>query len=161
GYASVAVRRGRVFTIGKRGRDVVVTALKAATGKRGWARTISTTARIPCSTPTVDNDRRYALTPDCGLVCLQSASGEVCWQRNLLRDFGGRMMSGRGYGESPLVDGEKLLCTPGGPDAALVALDKRTGAVLWRAKVPDLGASGRDGAGFSSVVVTEAAGVRQ
>jgi outer membrane protein assembly factor BamB len=140
---------------------VVVTALEAATGKRGWARTIGTTARIPTSTSTVDDDRLYALTPDGGLVCLQSASGEVCWRRDLLRDFGGRMMSGRGYGESPLVDGEKLVCTPGGPDAALVALDKRTGAVLWRAKAPDLGASGKDGAGFSSVVVTEAAGVRQ
>ncbi|MFO1094063.1 MAG: PQQ-binding-like beta-propeller repeat protein [Planctomycetaceae bacterium] len=70
------------------------------------------------------------------------------------------MMSGRGYGESPLVDGERLICSPGGPDAALVALNKGTGdgpAV----RVPELGPAGREGMGFSSIVVTEIAGVRQ
>ena len=71
------------------------------------------------------------------------------------------MMSGRGYGESPLIDGERLICTPGGPDAALVALDKLTGTAVWKAKLPEVGPAGRDGAGFSSVVATEAAGLRQ
>ncbi|MBI1918746.1 MAG: PQQ-like beta-propeller repeat protein, partial [Planctomycetes bacterium] len=161
GYASVVVRRGLLFTIGRQDRDVVVTALAAATGKRLWARKIGTTSRIPCSTPTVDDDRLYALSPEGELVCLKAASGAIVWQRSFVKDFGGRMMSGRGYGESPLIDADKLICTPGGPDAALVALDKRTGEVLWKAKTPDLGASGKDGAGFASVVVTKAAGIRQ
>ena len=46
GYASVVVRRGRIFTTGRQGRDVVVTALAAATGKPVWARKIGTTSPI-------------------------------------------------------------------------------------------------------------------
>jgi len=161
GYASVVIRRGRVYTIGKHGTKLFVTALEANTGKLAWARNIGMTARIPCSTPTVDDDRLYALGPDGDLVCLNSASGEILWQKSFLRDFDGRMMSGRGFGESPLVDGEKLICTPGGANTALVALNKRTGAILWKSQVPDIGSAGTDGAGFSSVVATEAAGVRQ
>lgn len=161
GYSSVVVRRGRVFTIGKHGSDVNVLALDATDGKRIWSRKIASTTRIPCSTPTVNDDLLYALGPDGDLVCLQSASGENVWQKSFAKDFGGRMMSSRGYGESPLVDGNTLVCTPGGADAAIVGLDKRTGAVRWKTKLPDIGSAGADGAGFSSVVVTEAGGLRQ
>ena len=47
------------------------------------------------------------------------------------------MMSGWGYSESPLVDGDRLICTPGAPDAAIAALDKKTGATIWKAATPD------------------------
>lgn len=161
GYASVVVGRGRLFTMGRQESDVVVTALDAATGKPVWTRKIGETSRHPCSTPTLDGDHLYALDPDGDLVCLQAATGEVVWQSSFIDNFAGRMMSGRGYGESPLIDGDRLICTPGGADAALVALDKLTGNVVWKAKLPELGPLGRDGAGFSSVVVTEAAGLRQ
>src|SRR5690606_892663 len=60
-----------------------------------------------------------------------------------------------------LIDGDKLVCTPGGQDAGIVALDKKTGKEIWRSKIPGGGDSGRDGAGYSSIVVSEAAGVRQ
>jgi len=161
GYASVVVARGRVFTIGRHDDDVVVTALHESTGQPDWTRKISTTSRHPMSTPTWDDGRLYALGPDGDLVCLKATSGEVVWQKSFLDDFSGRMMSGRGFGESPLVDGEKLICTPGGQDAALVALDKRTAATLWKTKLPEIGPVGKDGAGFSSVVATQAAGIRQ
>lgn len=161
GYCSVVVGRGRLFTMGRLGSDVVVTALDAATGKPAWTRKIGETSRNPCSTPTLDGDLLYALDPDGDLVCLKAATGEVVWQTSFVNDFEGKMMSGRGYGESPLIDGERLICTPGGADAALVALDKRTGAVIWKAKLPKLGPAGKEGAGFSSVVVAEAAGLRQ
>lgn len=71
------------------------------------------------------------------------------------------MMSGWGYAESPLIDGDKLICTPGGNQAMMVALDKRTGEPIWRTEVPDLGSRGKDGAGYSSPVVSNGAGVRQ
>ena len=161
GYSSVVVGRGRLFTMGRKELDVVVTALDAATGKPAWTRTISETSRHPCSTPTLDGDHLYALDPDGDLVCMKAASGEVVWQTSFVNDFAGQMMSGRGYGESPLIDGDRLICTPGGADAALVALDKLTGNVLWKARLPELGPLGKDGAGFSSVVVTQAAGLRQ
>ncbi|MDB5340741.1 MAG: hypothetical protein JWN70_6360 [Planctomycetaceae bacterium] len=161
GFSSVVVSRGLVFTMGKQEADVIVSAIQADTGKTAWTRKIGTTQRNPCSTPTVDDDRLYALDPDGELVCLNSLTGDILWQRSFLEDFAGRMMSGRGYGESPLVDGENLICTPGGPDAALVSLNKRTGEVVWKSKLPELGSAGRDGAGFSSIVPLEVAGVRQ
>lgn len=161
GYASVVVSRDRVFTIGQYETALFATALQADDGKRVWIRKFGSTSRNSCSTPTVDDDRLYALNPDGEIVCLHCETGELIWERSLVDSFGGRMMSGRGYGESPLVDGEQLVCTPGGPDAAIVALDKRTGQVIWKSAIPDLGTAGRDGAGFSSIVVTEIAGVRQ
>lgn len=161
GYCSVVVGRGRLFTMGRKESDVVVTALDAATGQLDWSRKIGETSRHPCSTPTLDGELLYALDPDGELVCLQAATGEMVWQTSFQDDYGGRMMSGRGYGESPLIDGERLICTPGGPDAVLVALDKLSGTLIWKASLPEIGPQGKDGAGFSSVVATEAAGHRQ
>jgi outer membrane protein assembly factor BamB len=161
GYSSVVVSNGLVFTIGKHGQDVFAFALEADTGKVRWSRKIGTTSRNTMSTPTVDEDRIYAVDPDGDLVCLKSDSGETLWQLSYPTDFGGTLQSGRGYGESPLVDGERLICTPGGPEAMIVALDKRTGKTEWKAAIPTLGEAGADGAGFSSIVISEAAGVRQ
>ncbi len=161
GFSSVVVSRGLVFTMGRQEADVIVTAIHTDTGKTAWTRKIGTTQRAPCSTPTVDEDRLYALDPDGDLVCLNSRTGDILWQRSFLEDFQGRMMSGRGYGESPLIDGENLICSPGGPDAAIVALNKRSGAVVWKSSLPNLGPRGRDGSGFSSIVAMEVAGVRQ
>ncbi|MBP86622.1 MAG: hypothetical protein CMJ64_07900 [Planctomycetaceae bacterium] len=161
GYSSVVVSQGLVFTMGKHGQDVFLSALDVANGNPHWSRKIGTTSRNVCSTPTIDEDRIYALDPDGDLLCATTSSGDVLWRRSFLEDFGGRMMSGRGYGESPLIDGDKLICTPGGPDAMLVALNKRTGELIWRSAIPELGDKGRDGAGFSSIVISQAAGIRQ
>jgi outer membrane protein assembly factor BamB len=161
GYASVVVSRNRVYTIGQHDADLFATALSESDGSISWSRKIGETTRNSCSTPTVDDERMYALDPDGELVCLDLAAGDTLWQRSFVDEFGGRMMSGRGYGESPLVDGERLICSPGRPDAAVVALNKRTGEVVWMAKVPEIGTAGRDGMGFSSIVVTEVAGIRQ
>jgi outer membrane protein assembly factor BamB len=70
------------------------------------------------------------------VVCLQAADGKVVWQRNLMADFGGRapMWSFR---ESPLVDSEKVICTPGGEETTIVALNKLNGETIWKSKVPD------------------------
>jgi len=161
GYPSVVISNGAVFTMGKHDSDVVVTSLDSETGEALWRTKIGTTERIPCSTPTVDGQRVYAVDPDGELVCLKAATGDIIWQTSFVDDFGGRMMSGRGYGESPLIDGEKLICTPGGVDAMMVALNKHSGELLWKATIPELGPKGRDGSSFPSAVVTEVAGIRQ
>jgi outer membrane protein assembly factor BamB len=161
GYASVVTARGTIFTLGAREGDVLVSGLSEGDGRVVWSRKIGTTGRTPCSTPTVDGDRLYALGPDGQLACLRTTDGETLWQRDLVADFGGRLMSGRGYGESPLIDGDHLICTPGGAEAQLVALDKTTGAVVWKSVFGSLGEGGRAGAAFSSAVISEAAGVRQ
>ncbi|MFP6620720.1 MAG: PQQ-binding-like beta-propeller repeat protein, partial [Pirellulaceae bacterium] len=161
GYASVVVSKGMLFTIGQEGQDVLAVALDAVTGKRRWSQAIGKTSRTPCSTPTVDGDRLYALDPDGNLVCMKTGSGEIVWKRAFLVDFQGRMMSGRGYGESPLIDGDKLICSPGGAEHMMIALNKYSGELVWKTQIPELGMAGRDGMGFSSAQVTTAVGIRQ
>jgi outer membrane protein assembly factor BamB len=108
------------------------------------------------STPTTSGELVYALTPHGDLICASAADGAIQWQKNLAKDFGGKMMSGWGFSESPLVDGDRLICTPGADDAALVALDRKTGATLWKSHIEKCG-----GAGYSSIVKSTAAGVDQ
>ena len=85
----------------------------------------------------MDGERVYALSRQGILTCLSTAKGEILWQKDFKKDFGGRMMSGWDYSESPLVDGDKLVCTPGGDTAALIALDKKTGDVIWKAPISE------------------------
>lgn len=161
GYSSVVVSEGLVFTTGRIDGDVYYFAIELKTGKQKWASKIGTTARNVMATPTVHGKFVYAVDPDGELVCLSVSDGKIVWQRSFVEDFGGRLMSGRGYGESPLVDGERLICTPGGADAMIVALDRRSGDVIWKSTIPDIGKKGRDGAAFSSILISHAAGVRQ
>lgn len=161
GYSSIVVSKGLVFTTGRIDGDVYCFAIELKTGKQKWASKIGTTARNVMATPTVHGKFVCAVDPDGELVCLSVLDGEIVWQRSFVEDFGGRLMSGRGYGESPLVDGERLICTPGGADAMIIALDRRSGDVIWKSTLPDIGTKGRDGAAFSSILISHAAGVRQ
>jgi outer membrane protein assembly factor BamB len=95
------------------------------------------------------------------LVCCRLANGEVVWKKSFSGDFQGKMESVWGYSESPLVDGERLICTPGGKDAMVVCLDKKTGSTLWKGKAPAGKLRGNDGAGYSSIVISSAAGRKQ
>jgi outer membrane protein assembly factor BamB len=156
-YSSIVVVGNRIYTMGDRNGKQLVLCLDAGhEGKEIWSAPVgrpwSDGAR---STPTVDGKLLYALGTHGDLVCLETDTGKEKWRKNFSKDFRGRMMSGWGYCESPLVDGDKLICTPGGDDAALVALDKTTGKELWRSRVP-----GADGAGYSSPVAAEVGGVR-
>jgi outer membrane protein assembly factor BamB len=113
----------------------------------------------PRCTPTVDGEKVYALGTEGDLLCVQADTGQEIWRKNLPRDFQGQMMSGWKYSESPLVDGEKLVCTPGGKQAALVALNKQTGQVIWKCRPPNPELTG--GAGYASIVPSQGAGARQ
>jgi outer membrane protein assembly factor BamB len=161
GYSSIVVSKGLVFTTGRVDGDVHCFAIELRSGQQKWSRKIGTTARNVMATPTVHGEFVYAVDPDGDLVCLKVSDGTIVWQHSFVEDFGGRLMSGRGYGESPLVDGDRLICTPGGADAMIVALDRRSGEVIWKSTIPDIGKKGRDGAAFSSIVISQAAGVRQ
>jgi outer membrane protein assembly factor BamB len=167
GYSSAAIVRGRIFTMGDRpgpGGEPVqfVMAFDLTRRSELWATQLGAAFNDgPRCTPTVVGDLVYALGTDGDLLCLDAATGTVRWRKNLAQDLGGKMMSGWKYSESPLVDGERLICTPGGPDAAMVALDRQTGKLLWKCALPALGEQGADGAGYSSAVVAEIQGVRQ
>ena len=165
GYSSVSVTGGRIFTMGDLEDGQYVLALRQSDGRQLWKARVGAVWKAQYlgarSTPTVDGDRVYAIGTEGDLVCLESGTGREVWRKSLPGDFGGRMMSGWKFAESPLVDGDKLIVTPGARRAALVALNKSTGREIWRASVPDMGPRGRDGAGYSSVVISQGAGVRQ
>jgi outer membrane protein assembly factor BamB len=158
GYATVAIAGGKIYTLGDRDAQGNVICLDEATGKVLWVTPFTPTYSDggPRCTPTVDNGRVYGLSPHGILVCADADNGHILWKKDLKADFGGHMMSGWNYSESPLVDGNKLVCTPGGKNAGMVALNKETGATLWKCAFPK-----DTGAGYASIVVAEAAGVRQ
>jgi outer membrane protein assembly factor BamB len=165
GFSSVAVAGDRIYTMGDKDGSQHVFALGREGGGVLWKRRVGPPlvdsrggAR---ATPVVDGERVFALGSGGDLVALDAATGAVVWSKNLERDYGGRMMSRWMWSESPLVDGDRLVFTPGARDAALVAVDKASGREIWRARVPDLGPAGKDGAGYSSIVVSNGAGVKQ
>ena len=159
GYSGFAVVGDSVYTMGAYQNDERLICLDAKTGERRW-RTVMTESVLengwgdgPRGTPTVDNDRVYAMAGDGTLVCVNADNGEIVWKHNM-RDFGGRVPNW-GYTESVLIDGDKVICTPGGSEGALVALNKLTGEKIWQSK------DFTDPADYSSVIVAEHEGVRQ
>lgn len=165
GFSSVAIAGDRLYTMGDKDGSQQLMAFSRSDGKPLW------TARIgapwndemggPRGTPTVDGDLVYAIGTEGDLVCVEASTGRERWRKSLAQDFGGEMMSVWKFSESPLVDGDRVVATPGAKSAALVALDKKTGKEIWRSTVPDLGSRGKDGAGYSSIVISNGGGVKQ
>ena len=158
GYSSVSVANGRVFTMGDGPDGSSVRAFDEKTGKPLWASAIlgkpGGNYEGPRCTPTVDGDAVYALAQFGDFVCLDTATGKERWRKNLGTDFGGHY-SGWNYTESTLVDGDKVLFTPGGKKGAIVALDKKSGALLWQST------DFTDGAQYSSLVPADIHGIHQ
>jgi len=163
GYSTPAVVGNRLYLISNQGMEnEYVQALDVADGKEVWRARIGNVGpnkgpQYPGSrsTPTIDGPRIFALGSDGDLNCLDLADGKVRWQKNLRTDFGGEPGQWA-YSESPLVDGETLICTPGGADATIIALDKATGNGIWKCALPEA-----DQAAYASPIVVNAAGVKQ
>jgi len=158
GYGSVAVAGDRVYVQGMRNRQSVVTSLNRTSGAVVWTHAVGRSGTNdrgsgPRSTPTVDGDRLYVLTENGDLACLRVRDGSVVWQRNVLDDFRGRNINWL-MSESPLVDGTLVIVTPGGRNAAMVALDKLTGKTVWASRELS------DEAGYASPIVADVQGVR-
>jgi outer membrane protein assembly factor BamB len=163
GYSTPAVVGTRLYLLSNKGMDnEFVQALEIKDGKQAWARRLGKVGpnekvNYPGarSTPTVDGELLFALGSDGDLACLETASGKEKWRKNLRTDFGGTP-GWWAYSESPLIDGDVLVCTPGGKKATLVALNKKTGALIWESPVP-----GGDRAAYASAVVLTVGGVKQ
>jgi outer membrane protein assembly factor BamB len=169
GYSGPAVVGDRLYCMGsEEGKDKeFVFALDVTTGKQVWRTPIAALRKDknftdqygggPRCTPTVAGEALYVLGAQGDVACLETATGKLRWEKNLVKDFDGKLMTPGvwGYSESPLVDGDKLICCPGGEKGTVAALDKKTGDLLWRSK--DL----TDDAAYSSAVVAEVAGGRQ
>ncbi len=154
GYSSIAVAGGVIYGTGSKGGKNVAWAKKEADGSDIWTTPYAAEGDEPNSTVVVAGGKVYALTTKGTLACLDAKAGKVLWSKNFARDFQGSMMSGWGYSETPLVDGNKLICTPGGDKAAVVALNKDTGALIWKSEI-----KGTGGAGYASPIKAEVGGV--
>jgi len=158
GYGSLAIRGDRIYVQGTRGEASVVFALNRADGKQVWSTALGPKVNEgrgngPRSTPTLDGDLMYVMTENGDLACLRLGNGSAVWKKNILSDFGG----GNPHwliSESPLVDGNRVIVSPGGRGAGMVALDKSNGNVIW--KTAELS----EGAAYSSPIVADVGGVR-
>ena len=164
GYSTPAVVGERLYLISNKGLDnEYVHALSTADGKEAWKTTIGKVGPNPTgqnypgsrSTPTVDGDLLYSLGSNGDLVCLNAADGRERWRKDLRKDFGGK--PGKwAYAESPLIDGEALVVAPGGSKATIVALNKKSGDVIWETAIPE-----GDEAAYASAMIVEVDGVKQ
>lgn len=153
GFSSVAVADGVIYGSGAKGGKNVVWAKKEADGTDLWTTPFANEGGDPNSTVVVSGGKIYALTTSGTLGCLDT-KGTVVWTKSFKKDFEGNMMSGWGYSETPLIDGDKLICTPGGDKAAVVALNKDKGDVIWKSEI-----KGAGGAGYASPIKTTVGGV--
>jgi outer membrane protein assembly factor BamB len=161
GYSTVSILKGKIYTTGDRGDASYVVALNEADGKELWSSKLGKAGAPgwggfagPRATPTVDGEKLYTVDQWGEMVCLATADGKELWRKDYAKDFGASRPEW-GFSESPLVDGDQVVITPGGEKGAIVALNKNTGAVLWQTK------DFTDPAHYSSVNLATIAGVKQ
>ena len=145
GHSSIAADGGRLYTMyrpssgGGRGEEEIVAALDSSTGSVVWEhKYASPTQGIdfregagPHSTPLVTADRVFATSSRKELFALNKANGQVVWSHDLIKEYGASA-PGRGYACSPLLYGDTIIVSMGGPGQALAAFNARTGALAWK-----------------------------
>ena len=164
GYSTPVVVGSRIYVMSNRGMEnEFVQALSTQDGKVVWTTRVGNVG-LPNqeppyakarSTPTVDGNFIYALGSDGDLACLELKTGKLRWTKNIRTELAGKP-GAWAYAESPLVDGDVVVVTPGGPEATMAAFNKKTGALIWKSAIP-----GGDPAGYASAIVVQAAGRRQ
>lgn len=170
GYSTAAVVGGTIYIMGARDGVEYVMALDGK-GKEKWATKIGPVYTFktnvwtdgPNATPTVDEDAVYALGSQGILVCVERKTGKEVWRKDFPKDLdavignigGSPEKMGWGYSWSPLLDGDNLICVPGGKDGLLAALNRKTGAVVWRSKAVPAESN------YASPIVIEVGGTRQ
>jgi len=189
GDSAPSIASGKIYGMGNRGDEEVVWALSEKDGTEVWAAPLgpafaqraSQGKEGPGCTPTVDAERLYVEGLGGIVACLQIEDGKILWQISMTEKLGGSVPRWS-YRESPLVDGDKVICTPGGEDAIMVALNKLTGETIWKSKLPDspagesetpgasggrrggrggFGGGGGGGAAYASVIAIDFEGQRQ
>jgi outer membrane protein assembly factor BamB len=162
GYSSMSIVAGRIYTMGDNlpggpDRDMYLICLDEEGGKEIWKTKVAPAWSEgqpqwhgPRSTPSVDGNLVIVVTPQGIVVCCESSSGREKWRVDFKKGFGGTKGDNWGYGESVLIDGDRVICTPGGSQTTMVALDKQTGATVWKMTRP-----GDRGAGHASANIAE------
>ncbi|MBX9623044.1 MAG: PQQ-binding-like beta-propeller repeat protein [Gemmataceae bacterium] len=159
GFGTPSVAGGFIYGMGTRDGKDGVWAVKEADGSPVWFTPVADARKAnqnngPGGTPTVAAGKLYAVTNNGTVARLDAASGKVEWTKNYKKDFGGSDPLW-GFNDSALVDGDKVICSPGANKAAMVALKADTGEVAWAADAGTIGG----GAGYSSPVKHAVGGV--
>ena len=161
GFSGVSVAGKRIYTMGNQSDGNHVLALGLADGKILWSAKLGKAGAPgwggfagPRGTPTVDGELVFVLGQYGEVMCVNAQDGKEMWRKDLTTDFGGPRPEW-GFSESPLVNGDQVLFTPGGPKGTLVALNKKTGEVIWQSR------GWTDNAQYSSIILAEIDGVRQ
>jgi outer membrane protein assembly factor BamB len=158
GMSAMAIRGGRLYTMVQKSDRQWVVCLDAKTGKAEWEKDLAPAYKNqmgdgPRATPAIAGDMLYVFTGEGVLAALNTADGKVVWQHNVVSEFDGKPTD-YGMACSPLVLGDRVIITTGAPDATVVALERKSGAVAWTA--------GKDiPPGYSSPAVLKVAGEEQ
>lgn len=162
GIHSVSVASGKVFTVGNREGAEFLFALDAKTGEKLWAARLGPSIQenalmrwLTQRTPTVDGDRVYAFSMTGEMSCLRTADGTKAWSRSYTNDFGTRRPNW-GFSDHPLIEGDRLICTPFGSGGFLVALNKLTGQLIWKSHPAPFGTTAH-----AALIASDAGGVHQ
>ena len=159
GYSGFAVVGGKLYTMGLYDAEEKLICIDTATGKKQWETPVGAILKNkwgdgPRATPTVANGMVYATGGNGDVICADAATGKKIWEKSLIKDLGGKLQ-GWGYTESPLVDGDLVIVTPGGDKGAVAGLDAKTGKVLWQTS--DV----KEPAQYSSVIPITQGGERE
>ena len=160
GFSSISIAGGKIFTLGEDEQAAYVRALDLNGSKILWSTKLGKAGGGggypgPRCTPTVDGEHLYVVGQYGDVACLQAATGAEVWHKNLNKDFAGKMHSGWGNAESPLVDGDRVILTPGGDKGTLIALNKLTGELIWRT------ADWTDSAAYTGAIIATIGGKKQ
>ncbi len=169
GFSSVVVKDGRVFTLGERADGEYLVAFDLKTGKELWSQPMGDGYKNkfgngPRSTPTVDGDRVFGLGASGQLWAVSTHDGKPIWHHDLIAKFGGESIIEKfkgkktirwGLSESPLVEGDLLICNVGAKGGSIIAFNKTNGETVWRSKGID------DVPGYASAIAVTMGDVRQ
>ncbi|MHC4474606.1 MAG: outer membrane protein assembly factor BamB family protein [Planctomycetota bacterium] len=138
GFSSAAVADGMVYTTGmvgdeKQGRLFRLDVDGNPKGTASYGPEWKGSHEGARTTPTIDGDRVYVFSGYGNLACFDAKTGKPKWQVDTLEKFEGKNIKW-GLSESVLIYDDKAICTPGGKDATVVALDKMTGETIWTTK---------------------------
>ncbi|MCM2370187.1 PQQ-like beta-propeller repeat protein [Aporhodopirellula aestuarii] len=165
GYSTPAVVGDTVYVLGTRANEEYIFARNFDDGNGIWESRVGTKSGGggfpgPKGTPAVEDGRIYAIGSDGTLVCVNQRDGSPVWKKSFKRDFGGEHGHWE-YAESPLIDGDKVICTPGGNSGCVVALRKDNGAPIWSSPVGRVMGGDFARAGYASTIVATIAGTKQ